>query len=99
MLTRPNNDQTQYCQAVLKARGLRDDITVLVIDALPDGSARLPPLLTKNGSGQLEAAVHPANVVNIYHPLEDSEKAAGAWQHLVWCGSFLSLCLTYTPDL
>lgn len=30
-------------QAALKAKGLRDDITVVVIDALPSEGQRLPP--------------------------------------------------------
>ncbi|DBA75361.1 hypothetical protein WJX77_001579 [Trebouxia sp. C0004] len=41
----------ELVQAALKSKGLRDDITVLVIDAMPDDSCRLPPFLAKQNGG------------------------------------------------
>jgi len=65
----------------LKARGLRDDITVIVLDALPDADARLPPPLQRPGAGA--AGADAAGVV-VARPLE---QAAGAWSHAVWCAA------------
>jgi hypothetical protein len=65
----------------LKARGLRDDITVIVLDALPDADARLPPLLQRPCAGA--AGADAAGVV-VARPLEQT---AGAWSHAVWCAA------------
>lgn len=46
VLTDVNLDQAQV-QLALKSKGLRDDITVLVIDALPSEELRTPPALQR----------------------------------------------------
>lgn len=71
-------------QAALKGKGLRDDITVIVVDFMPDDDHKLPPQLSKDGSGQLLASSLPSSPVNIFHPLEDTEAAKAAHQSTVW---------------
>ena len=71
-------------QAALKGKGLRDDITVLVIDLVPGDEDRLPAPLMKDGSGNLQASSSPSAPVNIYHPLEDGEAAQTVWRHMQW---------------
>ena len=78
--------RTVQVQLALKARGLRDDITVIVVDALPDPGARLPPLLQRKSSGANGADAANAAVV-IGRPLE---QAGGTWRHAVWCARCLS---------
>ncbi len=80
---------TAQVQLALKARGLRDDITVIVVDALPDAAARLPPPLQRRGSSS-NAAVGDASVV-IGRPLEQE---GGAWRHAVWCATGLATSST-----
>ena len=57
-------------QASLKAKGLRDDITVLVVDAMPDDSYRLPPCLVKM-SGHT-TSVEEVGPIDWHRPLEES---------------------------
>ena len=71
-------------QAALKGKGLRDDITVIVVDVMPDAHQKLPPQLSKDGSGQLVASTVPSCPVNIFHPLEDTDAAQAACQLIVW---------------
>lgn len=56
-------------QAALKAKGLRDDITVLVIDAMPDASCRLPPYLAKTHGGHAPS-VEDVGSVDWHKPLD-----------------------------
>ena len=69
-------------QLALKARGLRDDITVIVFDALPDPGARLPPLLQQRKSAGASSAEAADAAVVIGRPLE---QAGGTWRRAVWC--------------
>ena len=69
-------------QLALKARGLRDDITVIVVDALPEPGARLPPLLQQRKSAGASNADATDAAVVIGRPLE---QAGGAWRQAVWC--------------
>lgn len=71
-------------QAALKAKGLRDDITVLVIDFVPSEEHKMPPLLAKDGSGNLQASSAPVAPVNVYHPLEDGDVGRAAWRQMQW---------------
>ncbi|KAK9830885.1 hypothetical protein WJX81_001707 [Elliptochloris bilobata] len=71
----------ELVQLALKARGLRDDITVIVVDALPDPSARLPPPLQRRGSGPIGAGAEAAAGVVIGRPLE---LIGGTWRSAVW---------------
>ena len=56
-------------QAALRAKGLRDDITVLVIDAMPDESHRLPPYLAKTNGGHAPS-VEDVGSVDWHKPLD-----------------------------
>lgn len=69
-------------QLALKARGLRDDITVIVVDALPEPGARLPPLLQQRKSAGASGAEASDAAVVIGRPLD---QAGGTWRHAVWC--------------
>ena len=69
-------------QLALKARGLRDDITVIVVDALPDPGARLPPRLQQRKSAGASGAEAAGAAVVIGRPLE---QAGGTWRRAVWC--------------
>ena len=68
----------------VKGRDLKDDITVLVVDATPDEEHRLPPLLSKDGAGRLQADYMDVGPVNVYHPLEDGDVGSQAWRRLLW---------------
>ncbi len=61
-------------QAALKAKGLRDDITVLVIDAMPDDSYRLPPHLAKPNGGH-GITVEAVRSVDWHKPLDEAAAA------------------------
>ena len=74
-----------YQQAALKTKGLKDDITVIVIDLVPDDDQKMPSQLMKDGSGKLQAHSCPVAPVNVYHPLEDGVVGHKAWRHLHWC--------------
>ncbi len=71
-------------QAALEGKGLRDDITVIVVDFMPEEDQKLPPQLSKDGSGQLLANSTPSPPVNIFHPLEDGDAAQAARQSIAW---------------
>lgn len=68
----------------VKGRDLKDDITVLVIDALPSSDHKLPPLLSKDGAGKLHAEYMSVDPVNVYHPLEDGDVGQEALHRLFW---------------
>eukprot|EP00884_Botryococcus_braunii_P009673 jgi/Botrbrau1/18707/Bobra.0386s0033.1 len=59
-------------QQALKSRGLRDDVSIVVLDVLPDQNVRLPPLLEKSAG----AGSHPEQHVQLYHPLDDRDELA-----------------------
>lgn len=61
-------------QAALKSKGLRDDITVLVIDAMPDDSCRLPPHLAKPNGGHAPS-VEEIGSVDWHKPLNGAAVA------------------------
>lgn len=71
-------------QAAVKGKGLKDDITVLVLDLVPDDDHKMPPRLTKDGSGQVQACNAPSSPVNVYHPLEDGQVGENAWRQMHW---------------
>ncbi|KAL4448974.1 hypothetical protein ABPG77_007691 [Micractinium sp. CCAP 211/92] len=62
----------------IKKDRLKDDVTVVVVDFLPDASARLPPALVtaQRGSGSEQ----PAHLAHVWHPARESWDwlAAGA---------------------
>ena len=66
--------------AALRARGLRDDITIIVVDLMP-GEGRLPPLLAKLVNGRAPN-VEAAGTVDWHKPLE--EVSAQQWRDLNW---------------
>ena len=68
-------------------RDLKDDVTILVIDANPTAEHKLPSLLSKDGAGNLHSDYMNVDPVNVYHPLEDSEAAQEAWRRLFWYSS------------
>jgi hypothetical protein len=61
-------------QAALKSKGLRDDITVLVIDAMPDDSFRLPPFLAKQNGGYA-VTLEDVGSVDWHKPLDEAAAA------------------------
>ncbi len=61
-------------QAALKSKGLRDDITVLVIDAMPDDSFRLPPFLAKQNGGYA-VSLEDVGSVGWHKPLDEAAAA------------------------
>lgn len=69
-------------QAALKKRGMRDDITVIVIDACPTSEERMPgPLLSRKSSGSASAhssggSGELSERVHIRKPLEEPWLAA-----------------------
>ena len=67
----------------LKHKGGRDDITVIVVDALSSSEDRLPCLLQRTGNGMLQAESAPAHTVSVSKPLE---LTAGCrpWYPLTW---------------
>ena len=71
-------------QLAMKNKGGRDDITVIVVDALTSSEDRLPCLLQKTGSGIIQAADTPAHTVAVTKPLElhDGNRP---WYPLEWC--------------
>ena len=71
-------------QLAVKGRDLKDDITVLVIDATPSLEQKLPSLLSKDGSGRLQSDYTTISPVNVYHPLEDGAVGQEAWRRLMW---------------
>lgn len=73
---------SSQAQAALKAKGLRDDITVLVVDALPDEACRLPPYLAKN-NGLHPSALEEVGSLDWHRPLEESG-AADVCQNNTW---------------
>ena len=70
-------------QAALKAKGLRDDITVLVIDAMPDDSHRLPPFVTKS-SGRHAPTVEDVGSVDWHKPLESAAAREACASNTWW---------------
>lgn len=68
-------------QASLKSRGLRDDITVLVVDAMPDDSYRLPPCLVRMNGHSI--SLEDVGSVDWHRPLEESA-ALEACQSNIW---------------
>ena len=71
-------------QAALKGKGLRDDITVLVLDCVPGEDDRMPPRLMKDGSGQVQAVNEAPMPVTVHHPLEDESAGGAAWRATQW---------------
>lgn len=69
-------------QAALKAKGLRDDITVLVIDAMPDDSFRLPPYLAKPSGGHA-ITVEDIGCVDWHKPLDEAS-ASDTCARKIW---------------
>lgn len=69
-------------QASLKAKGLRDDITVLVVDAMPDGSYKLPPGLIKM-TGHA-TSLGQVGAVDWHRPLEESGAAEVCLSNIWW---------------
>ena len=64
-------------QAALKKRGLRDDITVIVIDACPAAEDKMPaPLLSRKGSAASNGSTDCAERVHVRKPLEEPFMAA-----------------------
>ena len=59
-------------QAALKSKGLRDDITVLVVDAMPDDSFRLPPFLAKPNGGHAAVSTDNIGSVDWHKPLDEA---------------------------
>lgn len=68
-------------QASLKAKGLRDDITVLVVDAMPDDSYRLPPCLVKMTGHS--TSLEEVGAIDWHRPLEESG-ALEVCQSKIW---------------
>jgi len=68
--------------AALKSKGLRDDITVLVIDAMPDDSFRLPPFLAKQNGGYA-VTLEDVGSVDWHKPLDEAA-AADACSSNTW---------------
>ncbi|KAK9814069.1 hypothetical protein WJX72_000281 [[Myrmecia] bisecta] len=70
-------------QMSLKSRGLRDDITVLVVDTMPSQEGRLPPLLARHNTGHgLAFPDEQADAVTIHKPLEADSHVP--WRKFVW---------------
>ncbi|KAL0045273.1 hypothetical protein WJX82_002436 [Trebouxia sp. C0006] len=73
----------ELVQAALKSKGLRDDITVLVIDAMPDDSFRLPPFLAKQNGGYA-VTLEDVGSVDWHKPLDEAAAAdacaSNTWQ-------------------
>ena len=80
-------------QAALKAKGLRDDITVLVVDTLPDEACRLPPHLAKNNGGPAPT-LEEVGSLDWHRPLEVRGCRSLPEQHLVSIA--LYICSTDT---
>lgn len=75
--------QRPGCQAALKAKGLKDDITVLVVDAVPGEEHKLPPQLAKDGGGNLQAQSMQVPPAHVHQPLKETE-VGHAWRQLLW---------------
>ncbi|KAL3143652.1 hypothetical protein ABBQ38_002448 [Trebouxia sp. C0009 RCD-2024] len=76
----------ELVQAALKSKGLRDDITILVIDAMPDDSCRLPPHLAKPNGGHAPS-VEEVGSVDWHKPLTGAAVAetcaSNTWQRRI----------------
>ncbi|DBA81256.1 TPA: hypothetical protein ACH3X2_006882 [Trebouxia sp. C0005] len=76
----------ELVQAALKSKGLRDDITVLVIDAMPDDSFRLPPFLAKQNGGYA-VTLEDVGSVDWHKPLDEAAAAdacaSNTWQRRI----------------
>ncbi len=70
----PDRMPSAQVQAALKSKGLRDDITVLVIDAMPDDSFRLPPFLAKQNGGYA-VTLEDVGSVDWHKPLDEAAAA------------------------
>ena len=71
-------------QCALKSKSKnRDDITVIVVDAMPSASDRMPVRLQKDGGGHTVAASFPTAPVMV-HRLLDAPQAAPALQQAIW---------------
>lgn len=67
----------------MKHKGGRDDVTVIVVDALSSSEDRLPALLQKTGSGATQGSTAPAHTVAVTKPLELQE-GNRPWYPLEW---------------
>lgn len=70
------------CKAALKAKGLKDDITVLVVDLVPTEEHKLPPPLAKDGSGHIQAESMQLPSIHVNFPLQDGD--TGTYERLFW---------------
>lgn len=61
----------------------RDDVTVIVVDAVRGPEDRLPCLMQKAGNGHMEAELHPAAPLYVHRPL-DTPQAAQHVQQAIW---------------
>lgn len=75
------------CLQISLAKGTRkprDDITVLVVDAIPPDApdGRLPPLLAAKNGGGGNGHVGGADSVDIFWPL--AGEGGGHWRRAAW---------------
>lgn len=70
-------------QMALRHKGARDDITVIVVDAMSSSEDRLPCLLQRTGNGSLQADNAPAHTVSVLKPLE-LQDSCRPWYPLTW---------------
>lgn len=77
----------QQVQISLKNKGARDDITIIVLDVLPDADDRLPPLLKRHAQRSTAAStaaghIEIAAAVDIIDPL--ALEGCDRWQRTLW---------------
>ncbi len=69
----------------LKTRGARDDITVLIVDVIPNADDRVPPLLRRHsqrGAAVAAAACDAADCLDVLEPLTASDPSR--WVSRLW---------------
>ena len=69
----------------LKTRGARDDITVLVVDVLPNPDDRVPPLLRRHaqrGTAGAAGAGEAADCLDVLDPLTATDSSR--WLTRLW---------------
>lgn len=74
---------SELVQMALRHKGARDDITVIVVDAMSSSEDRLPCLLQRTGNGSLQADNAPAHTVSVLKPLE-LQDSCRPWYPLTW---------------
>ena len=71
-------------QLALKSKTkCRDDITVIVVDAVRGPEDRMPCLMQKTGSGHMQAETQPAAPLLVHRPL-DMPQAGHHLQQSIW---------------